>query len=67
MAARAQRSDQRCAEQERDADRGEMAVLGALPLVEAVGVDQRERHGKLGRAFVMIDDDHVDSGIARHV
>ena len=59
-AARAQRADQRGGEQEADADRGEMAVRGALALVEPVGVDQRERVRQRGGAFVVVDDDHVD-------
>ena len=44
-AARAQRPDQRRAEQEGDADRGEMAVRRALALVEPVGIDQRMGDG----------------------
>ncbi len=41
----------------------EMAVRGALVLVEAVGVHQRQRRRQLGRAFVMIDHDHFGAGI----
>ena len=35
-------------------------------LVEPVGIDQCRRLGQLGRAFVVIDHDHVDPGIMRH-
>ncbi len=66
-AARAQGADQRGAEQEGDADRGEMAMRGALALVEPVGVDDRMGDGKRGRAFVVIDDDHVEPGVARRL
>src|SRR3546814_3747366 len=57
----AQRADQRRAEQEGDADRGEMAVRGAFGFVEAVGVDQRMRDRQRGGAIVVNDDDHVDA------
>ena len=49
------------------ADRGEMAVRGASSaLVEPVRIDQRKASGSAAGAFVMIDDDHVDAGRARH-
>ena len=58
-------ADQRGAQQEGDPDRGEMAVRGALALVEPVGIDQCESGRQLGGAFVMIDDDHLDPGVLR--
>ena len=62
-AAAAQLAQQRDAEQEGHADRGEMAVGRAeLALVEPVGVDHRERDRKQARALVMVDDDHVEPG-----
>jgi hypothetical protein len=65
-AAAAQRPQQGGAEQERHADRGEMPLSRALlALVEPVGVDDREAVGERGRAFVVVDDDHVDPGRLR--
>ena len=62
-AAAAKLAQQRDAEQERHADRGEMAVRRAVrALVEPVGVDQRIGDGKQARALVMVDDDHVEPG-----
>ena len=63
-AAAAQLAEQRDAEQEGHADRGEMAVRGAVrALVEPVGIDHaRCATGKQARALVMVDDDHVEPG-----
>ena len=58
---RAKLADQRDSEQERHADRGQMAVRRAVrALVETVGVDQRVRDRKQAGALVVIDDDHVE-------
>ena len=38
-----------------------------IALVEAVRVDQRKSDGKRRRAFVMVDDDHVEPGRLRFV
>jgi hypothetical protein len=63
MAAPPQRAQQGGAEQEGDPDRGEMAVARRFrPFVEAVGIDDRQRLGKRARAFVVIDDDHLQPG-----
>ena len=64
-AAAAKLAQQRDAEQERHSDRREMAMRRAVrALVEAVGVDQRMRQREQARALVVIDDDHVEPGIA---
>ena len=56
-------AQQRDAEQERHADRREMAVRSAvLALVEPVGIDQRMRDRKQARALVVVDDDDVEPG-----
>ena len=62
--AAAKLAQQRDAEQERHADRGDMAVRGAdLAFVEAVGVDHRNaRRGSRRGALVVVDDDHVEPG-----
>ena len=55
------RADDGRAEQERDTDRGEMAVrCGVIGLVQAVGVDEGECGRQLGGAFMVIDDNHVE-------
>lgn len=63
-AAGAECADERGGGEEAHPDRGEMAVRGAFGLVEAVGVYQRERVRERGRAFVVVDDDHVDLRVA---
>ncbi len=62
-----QGADQRGTEQEGDADRRQMPVRGPFAFVEAVGVDQGQRPGKFGGAFVVIDDDHIGLRFGGHV
>ena len=65
-AAASQLAKQRHAQQERHSDRGEMPVRGAVrALVETVGVDQRVGDGEQAGALMMVDDDHVEPGVAR--
>ena len=65
-AAAAQLAQQRNAEQERHADRGEVPVRGAVrALIEPVRIDQRDGDGEQAGALVVVDDDHVEPGSAR--
>lgn len=63
-AAGAECADECGSGEEAHADRGEVAVRGAFGFVEAVGIYQRERVRERGRAFVVVDDDHVDCRVA---
>ena len=66
IAAPAQLAQQRHSQQERHADRRDMAVRRAdFALVEPVGIDHRVRDGKAGGALVMVADDDVEAGIGR--
>src|SRR5436309_8820475 len=50
-----------------DPDRGEMPVRrGFRGFVEPVRVDQRQRLRERARAFVVVDDDHVDARSEEH-
>ena len=40
---------------------------GAFIFVKPVGVHERKGRRKFGRAFVMIDDDHIDAGGLGHL
>ena len=66
-AALTQRAHQCDTQQEGDPDCGEVAMRGSVVLlVQPVGIDQRDRLGKFGRALVVIDDNHVDPRVMRH-
>ena len=62
----AQFANQRDGKQEGDPDRSQMPVRRTfIAFVEAVGIDQRCRDRKIGRTFVMVDNDHVHASLAR--
>ncbi len=39
---------------------------GLVPFIQPVGIDQGQRHGQRRAAFMMIDHDNIDSGVACH-
>ena len=58
-----QGADDRNGQHEGDAHGREVTVRGGgIVAVEAVRVDHRECGGEVGRALVMVDDDHIDAG-----
>ena len=64
-AAGPQRPDDGDRQQERHADRREMAERRAAILVEAARIDHGERGGEGGRRLVMVDDDDRDARVVR--
>ena len=62
-AGRAQRAVDADAQQEGDADGGELLVRALV--VDPVGIDHRERLGQRQLGLVMVDHDDVEPGLAR--
>ncbi len=65
--AGAQHPDQRRAQQKGDAYRRQMAMGGGfVTFIQPVGIDEGKGFGKRGGAFMMVDDDDIDTGLLRH-